>query len=184
MCPVVVRVELSSDSDISGYLNMKIVQAVRNSPIRRYIRLSMSLKKKPKKKKAKGYTLCFSKYQENEDTRSSLKNILLAQQFFSNGERIIFQSKHISLAARTQVIKHSFLSGKIPVPLKGTWFCFCGYCNLNVNQLNSSSNGNTPGFTSVYQDETTDEDAGQGYANTYSNASHWFLVQMVIAWIN
>lgn len=120
MCPVVVRVELSSDSDISGYLNMKIVQAVRNSPIRRYIRLSMSLKKKPKKKKAKGYTLCFSKYQENEDTRSSLKNILLAQQFFSNGERIIFQSKHISLAARTQVIKHSFLSGKIPVPLKGT----------------------------------------------------------------
>lgn len=51
MCPVVVRVELSSDSDISGYLNMKIVQAVRNSPIRRYIRLSMSLKKEPKKKK-------------------------------------------------------------------------------------------------------------------------------------
>lgn len=116
MCPVVVRVELSSDSDISGYLNMKIVQAVRNSPIRRYIRLSMSLKKK----KAKGYTLCFSKYQENEETRSSFKNILLAQQFFSNGERIIFQSKHISLAARTQVIKHSFLSGKIPVPLTGT----------------------------------------------------------------
>ena len=48
MCPVVVRVELSSDSDISGYLNMKIVQAVRNSPIRRYIRLSTSLKKKKK----------------------------------------------------------------------------------------------------------------------------------------
>lgn len=46
MCPVVVRVELSSDSDIPGYLNMKIVQAVRNSPIRRYIRLSISFKKK------------------------------------------------------------------------------------------------------------------------------------------
>ena len=137
-----------------------------------------------KKKKAKGYNLCFSKYQENEETRSSFKNILLAQQFFSNGERIIFQSKHISLAARTQVIKHSFLSAKIPVPLTGTWFCFCGYCNVNVNHLNISSNGNTPGFTPVYQDETTDEDAGQGYANTYSNASHWFLVQMVIAWIN
>jgi hypothetical protein len=53
------------------------------------------------------------------------------------------------------------------------WHSKCYTCEPSPRPHTSIyDQGNIPGFASVDQDENTDEDTGQGYANAYCDARH------------
>lgn len=53
-----------------------------------------------------------------------------------------------------------------------TWHLTCEPFTPRPTPASLARETHAPGFASVYQDENTDEDAGQGYANAYGDTGH------------